>query len=180
MGPSWGPLGSLLGCHGAILEASWALLGRYWGPLGPSWAVGELKRRTCESLSNTSGKSMISALSGLPRGRLGGLLGRLRGILPPFWAVLGNLDAILARLGGILEAMGRCWGPLGASWAVGELKRRKCPNPSTTYGKTMFLPFGGPLGGTLRALRGRFGGLLGHVEAMLSLLRSILDHHGSC
>ena len=54
LGPSWGPLGGLLGCHGAILEASWALLGRCWGPLGPSWAVGELKRRTCQNPSKTA------------------------------------------------------------------------------------------------------------------------------
>ena len=83
--PSWGLLGGLLGRHGAILEASWVLLGRCWGPLGPSWAVGELKRRTCEN--HKKGKSLIFAFSGLPGGRLGGVLGRLGGLWRVLWAV---------------------------------------------------------------------------------------------
>ena len=37
---------------------------------------------------------MIFVLSGLPGGRLGGLLGRLGGLLRAFWAVLDHLEAI--------------------------------------------------------------------------------------
>ena len=52
---------------------------------------------------------MILALSGLPGGRLGGLLGAS-------WAVLGHLGAILGRLGGFLDELEGILDSLGPSW----------------------------------------------------------------
>ena len=56
---------------------------------------------------------MILTLSGLPGGRLGGLLGRLGGLLRSVWPVLGHLEAIWAVLGASWSHLSRLGGHLG-------------------------------------------------------------------
>ena len=69
LGPSWDPLGALLGHSWALLGHSWALWGRSWGALGCSWAA-------LGSLLGASWRSwVISWGSWALLGRLGALLG---------------------------------------------------------------------------------------------------------
>ena len=84
------------------------------------------------------------------------------------WAVLGP------PWGALGPSWGHSWRLLGPLWAPEYRKRRNRPNPSKTYGKSMFLASEGALGGPVAALLGRLGGFLGPLGALLGRLESIL------
>ena len=97
----------------------------------------------------------VRALGGLP-GPPGGSLGASWG---PLGALLDPLGGLLGRLGAIVEA----------SWA--DLERRKSEKARTLKScincrTSMSFASWAPLGKGLGALLGRFGGLLGRLEAI--------------
>ena len=99
-GPSWCPLGALLGRLGALLGAFWAISGSSWADLGPSWEPHGLSWRYPGGPSGRLERSETQTSENLkivqkPKGN--------RGFLPP-----------RALSEGLLELFWAAWRPLGA------------------------------------------------------------------
>ena len=106
LGPSWGPLGALLGALGAVLGASWAPLGALLGHLG---AILRLQERIGSEDAGRP-KSLIFVWFWKDFGFLGGSHGGSE-------STWGRLVPLLEPLGGMLEAILH---HLRLSWAILE------------------------------------------------------------
>ena len=101
LGTFRGPLGTLLGRHGlswAVLEPFWAVLGPSWGPLGPSWGgLGSLLGRLGH-LEEQRSEYAENVRFPMGMGRFLPLGAPLGGLLRRRGGLLGRLEAIFGPL----------------------------------------------------------------------------------